>query len=451
MIPIRRFVPVMLTLLLSGSVLAQQPVTLKDALVYAMRNSEVIRQAEQDVENVALKVTETRSAALPQVNVTSTLNNNVLVQQFVLPAEAFGGAPGEFMSIKAGQEWTAMTQVQLSQQLFNQQVFTGLRAAKASVEFYELARQVSRENVLQQVATLYYQVVINQEKINVINANLEQVTKLEEMVAVQYANGLAKKIDLDRIKVNKSNIETQQIQLEVGIAQQENLLKYYMGMPIEEKIVLVTDDLFSSIEIPNDVFEQNDVMEVKQLASYRLLSKQRELLDLQKKATLSEYYPTLSLNANYTYNTQSNALNLYTSKALNYDMAAIGLTLRMPIFDGLNRRARYKQNTIQIQKVEEDMKKTSNSLNMAYENAKNKIKNSLKTIESQEANKKLAEEVFASIRNNYENGLASLTDLLNAETDLVTAQNAYNEALLNYKVAEIELQKAKGEIEKLLE
>lgn len=97
------------------------------------------------------------------------------------------------------------------------------------------------------------------------------------------------------------------------------------------------------------------------------------------------------------------------------------------------------------------MKKTSNSLNMAYENAKNKIKNSLKTIESQEANKKLAEEVFASIRNNYENGLASLTDLLNAETDLVTAQNAYNEALLNYKVAEIELQKAKGEIEKLLE
>lgn len=451
MIPIRRFVPVMLTLLLSGSVLAQQPVTLKDALVYAMRNSEVIRQAEQDVENVALKVTETRSAALPQVNVTSTLNNNVLVQQFVLPAEAFGGAPGEFMSIKAGQEWTAMTQVQLSQQLFNQQVFTGLRAAKSSIEFYELARQVSRENVLQQVATLYYQVVINQEKINVINANLEQVTKLEEMVAVQYANGLAKKIDLDRIKVNKSNIETQQIQLEVGIAQQENLLKYYMGMPIEEKIVLVTDDLFSSIEIPNDVFEQNDVMEVKQLASYRLLSKQRELLDLQKKATLSEYYPTLSLNANYTYNTQSNALNLYTSKALNYDMAAIGLTLRMPIFDGLNRRARYKQNTIQIQKVEEDMKKTSNSLNMAYENAKNKIKNSLKTIESQEANKKLAEEVFASIRNNYENGLASLTDLLNAETDLVTAQNAYNEALLNYKVAEIELQKAKGEIEKLLE
>lgn len=451
MIPIRRFVPVMLTLLLSGSVLAQQPVTLKDALVYAMRNSEVIRQAEQDVENVALKVVETRSAALPQVNVTSTLNNNVLVQQFVLPAEAFGGAPGEFMSIKAGQEWTAMTQVQLSQQLFNQQVFTGLRAAKASVEFYELARQVSRENVLQQVATLYYQVVINQEKMKVINTNLERVTKLEEMVAVQYANGLAKKIDLDRIKVNKSNIETQQIQLEVGIAQQENLLKYYMGMPIEEKIVLVTDDLFSSIEIPNDVFEQNDVMEVRQLASYRLLSKQKELLDLQKKATLSEYYPTLSLNANYTYNTQSNAFNLYTSEALNYDMAAIGLTLRMPIFDGLNRRARYKQNTIQIQKVEEDMKKTSNSLNMAYENAKNKIKNSLKTIESQEANKKLAEEVFASIRNNYENGLASLTDLLNAETDLVTAQNAYNEALLNYKVAEIELQKAKGEIEKLLE
>jgi outer membrane protein TolC len=87
---------------------------------------------------------------------------------------------------------------------------------------------------------------------------------------------------------------------------------------------------------------------------------------------------------------------------------------------------------------------------MAYENANNQLKNSLTTIRTQEENKKLAEEVFYSTQNNYRNGLASLTDLLTAETDLVSAQNSYNEALLNYKVAQIELIKSNGNIKSLL-
>ena len=53
-------------------------------------------------------------------------------------------------------------------------------------------------------------------------------------------------------------------------------------------------------------------------------------------------------------------------------------------------------------------------------------------------------------QNNYQNGLASLTDLLTSETDLVAAQNSYNEALLNYKVAQIELIKSNGNIKSLL-
>jgi outer membrane protein len=47
-------------------------------------------------------------------------------------------------------------------------------------------------------------------------------------------------------------------------------------------------------------------------------------------------------------------------------------------------------------------------------------------------------------------GLSSLTDVINAETELRTAENSYNEALLQYKVAEIELIKSKGEIGTLL-
>lgn len=432
-----------------GTARAQEPVSLQDALQYAVQNSEVIQQARLDIQSVHEKVRETRASALPQINVTSTLTNNVLAQQFVLPAEAFGGEKGEFMSIKAGQTWNGIAQVQLSQQIYNQQLFTGLKAAKSSVEFYELAEKVSVENVLQQVAVNFYQVIVTREKLNVIDANLRRVETLEEMIAGQYANGLAKKIDLDRVKVNKSNLKTQRLELENAAAQQENLLKYYMGMPIHQEITLVTQPL-EQIRIPAGSILKNSTVDTRGLNSYKMVAKQAELLDLQRRAEVAEGYPTLSLGANYMYNTQSDRFNLYTPKALNYDMSAVNLTLRVPIFDGNARKARVKQTEYEILKVREEMSKTNNALQMALQNAHKQMSNSLEAITQQKANMQLAEEVFTSTQNNYKNGLASLTDLLNSETELVTAQNSYHEALLNYKIAETDLLKAKGEIDQLL-
>ena|SRR5690554_6252263 len=150
------------------------------------------------------------------------------------------------------------------------------------------------------------------------------------------------------------------------------------------------------------------------------------------------------------YNSQSNNLNVYTNRALNYDMAAVSLNLRIPIFDGGARRSRVRQADVELRKVNEDIRDSSNALTMAYENAKIQLKNSLTTIQMQKNNQEFAEQVFHDTRNNYQNGLATLTDLMNAETELVEAQNSYNQALLNYKVAEIELIKSNGNITSLL-
>ena len=61
----------------------------------------------------------------------------------------------------------------------------------------------------------------------------------------------------------------------------------------------------------------------------------------------------------------------------------------------------------------------------------------------------LAQEVLDNTKNNYYNGLAPLTDLLDAENSHVEAQNNYTSALLDYKLAEIQLIKAKGELRTL--
>ncbi len=428
---------------------SQVTYSLEDALSYALQNSAVIEKAKLDIEHGEQVITETRASALPQINVNSSVTGNPIVQQFVLPAEAFGGTPGEFMAIKAGQNWNAMTQVQLSQQLFNKQLFTGIKAAKGSVEYYQLLKDLSEQNVIQQVAVNYYMVIINREKLDVVESNLERMEQLEEVIRNQYELGLAKKIDLDRITVNKNNQEAMRVDLQRAVTQQENLLKYYMGMDIQESISLPE---YSQKEL-EEVLQLTQVDEnynVEQLLDYQVLSKQKELLEFERDAHKAEYYPSLFLDANYAYNTQSDKFNIYTSDALNYDMSSISLRLSIPIFDGFAKRSRVKQSNIALQKITEEIKDTSNSLKMANENAKNQYDSALANIMSQKANMNLAMDVFHNTQNNYSNGLATLTDLLNAESELVVAQNSYNEALLNFKISEIDLIKSKGEIKTLL-
>ena len=95
------------------------------------------------------------------------------------------------------------------------------------------------------------------------------------------------------------------------------------------------------------------------------------------------------------------------------------------------------------------MEETKLSLDLEYDNAKKQIENSIISINNQKENAKLAQEVLTNTNNNYIQGLASLTDLLDAENALVEAQNNYTTSLLEYKLAEIQLIKSKGELKTL--
>ncbi len=428
---------------------SQRTITLQEALNYALENSAVMKQARLDIEKGKQTVTESMANAMPQINLNSQLTGNPIVQQFVLPAAFMGGSPDDFIAIKAGQNWSAMTQVTLSQQIYNQQVFAGLKAAKGSVQYNDLAAQLSEENVLQQVATNYYQLVVTRQKRGVLDANIDRISELETIVSSQVDLGLAKKVDLNRLKVNKSNLEAQRLELNNGILQMENLLKYYMGMPIEEQIA-IPESAISDLENYAQGVVSQEKLQLDNMISMKLMNKQAELIGLQTKVHKASYLPFLYLSGHYSYMSQSNRLDVYSKKALSYDMSSISLNLSIPIFDGLSRHAKIKSSEIQLKQLREEMTKTSNALTMTFENAKLQMANSLRTIDFQKENKELAKEVYDLTNANYQLGLATMSDLINAETELRTAENSYNEALLQYKVAELEMIKSKGEISSLL-
>jgi outer membrane protein TolC len=133
-----------------------------------------------------------------------------------------------------------------------------------------------------------------------------------------------------------------------------------------------------------------------------------------------------------------------------FDVASIGLSLRVPIFNGGATRARLRQADVDIRRLNEDIAATRLSLSLAFENARTQINNSIITLNNQKANVGLAQQVYSNTQNNYNNGLATLTDLLTAENALTEAQNNYSSALLDYRVAEIQLIKAQGTLKTLL-
>ena len=348
-----------------------------------------------------------------------------------------------------GRTYNANAGVQLSQQLFNQQVFTGLKAAKTSESYYNISANLTEEQIIEQVANNYYQVLVNRQQLNVIDTNIKNVKVVEKIIGNQYKNGLARKIDVDRIKVNLTNLETKREQTSNMIVQLENQLKFSMGMPVEAAIILPATELNSNPTLPQFA----DSVNIEGRTEMKLLNVQKDLLTLQRKAYVAEYYPTLALTGNYSYTGMSDKFDLFKSKssAAWYDASAIGVTMKVPIFNGFATRSKVRQADVDLKKAEEDRRQTRNSLNLSYENSKIQLKNSINTINSQRQNVLLAQEIYNSTQNNYNNGLAALTDLLDTENALTEAQNSYTQALLNYKIAEIQLIKSNGNIKSLLQ
>jgi outer membrane protein len=429
---------ILLGLFLAEGASAQQQLTLKQALNYAVEHSENVRKSRLDIDGGRYKTQEIRSQALPQLSANGTLTYNPIIAQLVIGDQSF----------QLGQHWNTNAGVQLNQQLFNQTVFTGLQAAKKSESYYNLSAELTEEQTIEQVATTYYQVLVNRQMLNVIDTNIKNVKVVENIIVNQYKNGLARKIDVDRIKVNLTNLQTQQEQTTNAVTQLENQLKFYIGMPVSENIVLPATELSEVKTLPAFA----DSVSLAGRTEIRLLDVQRDLLKLQRKAYVSEYYPTLSLTGNFSYTGQSDKFDLFKSNSTTfwYDASAIGLSLKVPIFNGFATRSRIRQADVDIKKADEDKRQTTNSLNLAYENAKIQLKNSITTINAQRENVILAQEIYNSTQNNYNNGLAALTDLLDTENALTEAQNSYTQALLNYKIAEIQLIKSNGNIKSLL-
>ncbi|RYY57449.1 MAG: TolC family protein [Chitinophagaceae bacterium] len=450
---IRRVLPGVALLALFAAKAGAQEVrklTLPDAIRYALENYTSARKAKLDLENAGYQIDEVRAKALPQVSGSGALNYNPLLQLSALPGELNPTNPGQTLLVAFGQKWNSNIGVSATQAIFDQSVFTGLKAAKTTREFYQLNSQLTEENIIEQVAVTYYNVLVQRQQISDVDSNIASTTRSRTIIAGLFESGLGKEIDVDRTDVQLSNLRSQRQQLLNTVVQYENQLKFYIGMPISAPIE-VPD--METAEMTVNAAELSDTINSRTRTEYRVLAKQADLLRLQKQNVKAAYYPSLSFSGSYNYQGLSDKFPIAGGKSGGanwFDVGTVGLNLKIPLFNGNATRARVRQAEIEIKQLEEDIRNTNLNIDLENENARTQIRNSLIVLGNQERNVKLAEKVMNNTQNNFNEGLAPLTDLIESQNQLATSRNSYTAALLDYKLAEISLIKSKGQLKTLI-
>lgn len=448
---VRIFISI-LALCATTTLWAQQTseLTLAQAIDYALKSKADAQKARLEIKKSEYKIQEARANALPRLAASAGMSYNPKLQATYIDASTFAppGMPvsDEPIKMEMGQKWGSSAELKLTQVVFNQAVFIGLRAARTTREFYLINEQLTQNEIIEKVAQAYWKVYQAQQALQNIQENLALTEKTAQVVEGSFKAGLAKKIDLDRITVALNNLRSAEQQASSGLTLAKHALKYLMGLPITEPISLPKDAFKADYRL---AFEKGDASNRTEI---KALEKQKELLTLSAKATRSGLYPSLALQATYGYLGMGPKTPLiYGKKDKVYwsNYSAISLGLNIPIFSGFGTKAKVQQALIEIEALDATLKDTRLAMDLAQENAQTQLANNLLTIQTQEENVKLAQEVLSNTQNNYQQGLASLTDLLESERALSDAKNSYTNALLSYKLAEISLLKAQGNLDAL--
>ncbi len=429
----------------------QNTYSLQQCLEYAIENNHNLKKLQFDKAKSTYARNEVFGALLPQINGTANLNDNLKKAKFImpnfinsmLPPSAQDPNASKYMTIEMGTNYNANMGVSLNQQLFNLALFNTLEITKTAEKMAVLGVESGEEDVIGQTTGLYYAIQSTEYAVKQMAKSIELVNKMLKMMEVNYENGIVKKVDVDRLKVNLVNLTTQKSNIENMANVQKNLLKLQMGLDVNQSLEILPINLeFFEEKVNSNVV--TSFLPTNQL-SHRIITEKLNMVKLQKKSAVYENMPTLSLLLNYQYNGVSDEFFRGETNYW-YPTSVIGVSLRVPIFSGLSRKAKIRQSEMEIQKAVEDSKMLEQSLNMAYINAQLKLSDTRRTIELQRDNQKLAEDVFGVAENNFVLGLSSMSDVLNASQSLVQAQLSYANALNDYMKAYIELKKASGNI-----
>jgi len=460
------FATAMTLLLMAGkqtSAQGKHDFSLKQTVDYGLKNAVQVKNALLDIKIQQQTNREITAAAYPQLNgsigathyfniAVTTLPNfispatyQVLIDQGVkdgngqpitTPAGGFGNIAAQF-----GVPWTANGGLDISQILFDGQVFVGLQARSTAMDLAKKTAAVTEEQINANIQKIYYQLVVGQKQLGSIQANIDRFEKLLHDTKEIYKNGFAEKLDVDKVQVQLNNLNTEKEKILNQLNAGNAGLKFLINMPQKDTLILtdgLTDDDVKA-NILDSSYNYDDRRDIQ------LLTTVSKLNGFNVKRYQLSRIPTIAAFGSYSKNAQRNSFDFF-GKGDWFTTSLIGIKISVPIFDGFARRAKIENARLTLEKSNNNLQQAKENMDYEVATIRMKIKTAILTLDNQKQNIKLAEDVYNSTKKKYEQGLGSNQEIYTSQTELKVAQNNYYSALYDAIVAKIDYLKATGKL-----
>lgn len=417
--------------------------TLQEAIDFALENNQSVKNAKLEEEIADKQVGEILADGLPQVNANANLLHNYKIQQTVIENE--NGFPdpnspdGTPIPFGLGIPYTSGFDFALTQMVFDGSFFIGLEAAKTFTQLSKKDHIKTKIDIAEAVSKAYFGVLVNRERLILVERNYSRLDSLLQETQVMYDNGFAEKIDVNRVKVQFNNVKVEMDNYQQIVDLSESILKFQMGLKPNTPLALTTD--IQSIDYFDFQLTQNFSYENR--IEYSQMSIQKELNDLDIKNVRVKYYPKIDLIANYGRNTGNTTLgDVFTGQW--FGAGAIGLRATMPIFDGLRKRRQVQQRQLKGQQIDYSLNLLENNIDVEIEQALTTYNRQIEMMEAQRENMELSEEVYEVAKIKYNEGVGSNIEVIDADATFKQSQINYYNALYDALISKIDLQKAYG-------
>jgi len=440
----KQFKIILLLLLFSPFIKGQdgtsQSFSLQQAVDYAVKNGYSIKNAATDIEIANKKIKETRAIGIPQLNAESGYNNFLSLPVSVIDASAFNpmAPPGQLARIAFGVKNNLNYGYTASWLAFNGEYLVGLQASKTYLEISKKSLRKSEIETKESVTKAYYTVLILQENKKILQEN---ISNLEQSIAQTSAfnkEGFIEELDVDRLKLLMTNLKNTLATLEQQKVLAEKLLKFQMGFDVNGAIVL-TEELNNVVSAASAGVDPEPKFDVKNSIDFSLLETTHQISMLNTKRLKANYLPTLSTFYSWKESRLGNKFENLTDPAYRVSGGTIvGLNLSVPIFQGFGQAARVSQAKLETKKIEVQQIQQQQGYALQSSQSLTEYVTALNSYKSNKDAVELADKIKSRTTIKYNEGVGSSVEVLQAQSELLSAQSNYINSifqLLNARVA----------------
>ena len=416
-------------ILLSNNLFGQNAFTLENAIDYALENNRLSKNATSDLEIANAKKWETIATGLPQINAFIDYNNNLKQPVSLVPAEFFGGNPGEFAELSFGTKQTIDGSVTLTQLLFDGSYMIGLASIKLYMDIAEKAKIKTDQEVKKATISAYGNALISQERVKILNKNLKNVKNNLDEINKIYQNGFTELENVEQLTISYKSLKNS---LDYAIKIEKttlNLFKLIIGYDIEKEVALL--DNLSGLTLKSfDLNKSSENFEIEKNIDYQLSlnnkKSQQTLLRLEQAKAL----PTLRAFIKGGYDGNNDSFKFFKPNQKWYGYSFVGVSMSVPIFSSLRKSAKTQQAKIEFEKSVIDYSESKKRILIELENAESEYQYALNSYNNAIENLKLAEKIERKNQIKFLEGLISGLELRQAQIQLYSIQNELLQSML---------------------